>query len=62
MALFKRILCPLDFSEACRNALNYAKAFAEKFNSELVVMHVTASMSEAYTALMPDFPHFEMPR
>ena len=55
MKEFKRILCPLDFSEASSHAFQYAKAFAECFNAELVLLHVTPNVTEAYTALMPDF-------
>jgi nucleotide-binding universal stress UspA family protein len=58
MNLFKKILCPLDFSDASREALRYAKNFAETFDSELVLMHVSPNVAEAYTALMPDFPNF----
>ncbi|MFQ5771000.1 MAG: universal stress protein [bacterium] len=61
MNLFKKILCPVDFSEASRDALDHAKAFVETFNSELVLLHVAPSISEAYTALMPDFPTYGLP-
>ncbi|MFQ6113076.1 MAG: universal stress protein [bacterium] len=60
MELFKKILCPLDFSDASREAFRYAKAFANTFNSELVLLHVTPSISDAYTALMPDFPTYSL--
>ena len=56
---FTKILCPVDFSEASRLALQYAKAFSEGFESELTLLHVSPDMSAAYTALMPDFPTFE---
>lgn len=55
MQVFKKILCPLDFSDSSREAFNYAKVFAETFHSELIVLHVCPSMTEAYTALMPEF-------
>lgn len=58
MKLFKKILCPVDFSEASRGALNYAKSFARAFDSELVLLHVSPNMTEAYSALMPDFPSY----
>jgi nucleotide-binding universal stress UspA family protein len=58
MELFKKILCPLDFSEASHEAFSYAKAFANTFGSELVLLYVTPHISEAYTALMPDFPDY----
>ena len=56
MKVFKKILCPLDFSEPSRQAFQYAKAFAETFESELVLLHVSPNITEAYSALMPDFP------
>ncbi len=56
MRTFKRILCPLDFSEASRHAFQYAKAFAECFEAEPVLLHVSPNIAEAYTALMPEFP------
>ncbi len=58
MEYFRKILCPLDFSEASRPALEHAKVFAKAYKTELVLMHVTPTISEAYTALMPDFPSF----
>ncbi len=62
MELFKKILCPVDFSDASCEAFRYAKAFAHTFNSKLVLLHVTPSISDAYTALMPDFPDFGLSR
>ncbi len=56
MKNIKKILCPIDFSETSRAALEYAQTFVEFFNAELTLLHVVPSMAEAYTALMPDFP------
>ncbi len=36
----KKILVPVDFSEASEVALRYGKAFAEAFGAQLHVMHV----------------------
>jgi nucleotide-binding universal stress UspA family protein len=36
----KRILLPVDFSEASRKALHYAVSFAKQFNSEVLLLHV----------------------
>ncbi len=58
MKYFKKILCPVDFSEPSRNAFLYAKKIADAFESELVLLHVAPNITEAYTALMPDFPTF----
>ena len=59
MKLFRKILCPVDFSESSRNALQYARMFAHVFNSELELLHVSPNITEAYAALMPDFPSYE---
>jgi nucleotide-binding universal stress UspA family protein len=36
----KKILCPVDFSGTSSHATRYAVALAEKFDSELVLLHV----------------------
>jgi universal stress protein A len=36
----KRILAPVDFSEFSDRALRYALSFAQRFNAELVLVHV----------------------
>jgi len=38
--MFKSILCPLDFSDRSRGAARVARAFAHRFSSELLVLHV----------------------
>jgi nucleotide-binding universal stress UspA family protein len=38
--LFKRILCPTDFSPASRRSLQWALALAEEADAELCVLHV----------------------
>ena len=40
MPEFKRILFPVDFSDRCRGAARYATATAERFRSELLLLHV----------------------
>ncbi|MBX9850879.1 MAG: universal stress protein [Cytophagaceae bacterium] len=35
----KKILCPIDFSKAAMNALEYAFEIAKKFKSELILFH-----------------------
>lgn len=39
---FHRILCPIDFSEHSRHALQYAEAFAHWYDAELHAVHVLA--------------------
>ena len=48
----KKILCPVDFSITSSQALNYALAFAEKFDAEILLIHVVEIPT--YTSL--DFP------
>jgi nucleotide-binding universal stress UspA family protein len=38
--LFKRILCPMDFSESSYRALQYAMSLAQEADARLVVLHV----------------------
>jgi nucleotide-binding universal stress UspA family protein len=53
----QRILVPTDFSKHSENALKYAAAFAEKFGSELSLLHVVQDLAlfipEAVTAAPP---------
>ncbi|HET9217090.1 MAG TPA: universal stress protein [Terriglobia bacterium] len=45
MIPFRKILVPLDFSEPSKRALDYALAFATRFNAKLVVTHVIPEIS-----------------
>lgn len=40
MIPFRRILFPVDLSEPSRRAVPYVKAMAERFHSEVIVLHV----------------------
>lgn len=40
--LYKRILCPVDFSDASLNALKYATSMAQEADGQLTVLHVVA--------------------
>ncbi len=44
MLLFKRILCPTDFSEPSYKALQAADDLAKEFRSELILVHVLSPM------------------
>lgn len=46
MIAIKRILCPIDFLDLCRRALDHAIALARWYGSEISVLHV-------YTASLP---------
>jgi nucleotide-binding universal stress UspA family protein len=39
-AVFKRILCAVDFSDSSMHALNYAMSLAEEADARLTVLHV----------------------
>ena len=39
MPQIKRILFPVDFSEACRGAARYVEAFATHFKAEIMLLH-----------------------
>ncbi len=47
----KRILCPIDFSDFSRHALDYAMAFARWYRAEITALHV-------FTPLPPPGPAF----
>lgn len=40
LVIFKRILCPVDFSEASLHALAYGLSLAKEADAELVMLHV----------------------
>ena len=50
MIQLKRILVPTDFSEHSANAMKYACALAEKFSSELHLLHVLQDL----VAMVPE--------
>jgi len=54
--LFKRILCPVDFSECSMQALNYAMSLAQEADAHLTVLHVMAHemavTDDAYSAIL----------
>ena len=47
--LFKRIVCPVDFSEFSLHALKYAISMAQEADGQLTILHVVAHDFE-YTA------------
>ena len=40
--LYKRILCPVDFSDSSLHALKYAMSMAQEADGQLTVLHVVA--------------------
>jgi nucleotide-binding universal stress UspA family protein len=45
-----QILFPVDFSDRCRGAAHYVRAFARRFNSKVVVAHASAVQYSAFGA------------
>jgi nucleotide-binding universal stress UspA family protein len=62
MVEIKRILCPIDFSEFSRHALDQAHAIAEWYEAEITVLHVV-SVSRPLTpaAAMPEAAYVPLP-
>ncbi|MGD9159547.1 MAG: universal stress protein [Desulfobacteraceae bacterium] len=50
MLLFRKILCPTDFSEPSYMALNAADDLAKEFRSELIILHVISPIQAFPTA------------
>ena len=44
---FKKILAPVDFSEASKNGFNYAVRCAEQFGAELTLLYVLEPVPSA---------------
>jgi nucleotide-binding universal stress UspA family protein len=60
MIEIKRILIPTDFSDYSRYSLRYAKAFAQSFQAQLILMHccehsVLGAGTEAYHFSVPEY-------
>lgn len=47
----RKILCPVDFSECSRKAVDYARFLAQRFDSEVTLFHVWASPVSLYPEL-----------
>ena len=57
MIEIQRILCPIDFSEYSRHALDHAVALARWYGSTITVLHVFSTTPVA--AFAPGMPNFE---
>jgi len=40
MGFLAKILAPVEFSQRCAGAVGYAKTLADRFGSELMLLHV----------------------
>lgn len=56
VTLFKRILCPLDFSDASLRALDYALSLAREADADLILMHAIESLPESANWKMSSTP------
>jgi nucleotide-binding universal stress UspA family protein len=54
----KKILVPIDFSPASKNAFSYAVRFAEEFAAELTLLYVLAPAPSPSFAGIPGAPAF----
>jgi nucleotide-binding universal stress UspA family protein len=57
MIEIQRILCPIDFSDYSRHALDHAVALARRYESTITVLHVFSAVPVAVYA--PGMPGFE---
>jgi nucleotide-binding universal stress UspA family protein len=55
MPRLKKILVPVDYSDCSRVAMEYALFLAERFEAEIVVLHVAEiPLGEEHTVVKPD--------
>jgi nucleotide-binding universal stress UspA family protein len=58
-AIFRRILCPVDFSDASMRALEYALSMAQEADAHVILLHVLESSLDSAQAL--EASHFTVP-
>jgi nucleotide-binding universal stress UspA family protein len=51
---FTRIVCPVNFSDAARDAVQYAAAVAKAFSAELILVHVVENLPAGAGSTMDD--------
>lgn len=51
--MYRRILLPVDFSVRSREAADYARRLAERFNAALTFLHVVAPLEYEYSMIEP---------
>ncbi len=56
MKAFQHILVPIDFSEPSREALRYAVAIGEKFDSKITLLHVVQDIALMLPDAIPPSP------
>src|SRR5262245_21696760 len=61
MVEIRRILCPIDFSNASRHALEHAVAVARWYDSEVTALHVTCPAVLLQPMLFTELPKAALP-
>ena len=61
MTAIKRILCPTDFSECSRHALDHAAALAQWYGARITVLHVNELIPHSPTPWGPSSTMFPSP-
>lgn len=56
--LYRRILCPLDFSGASTHALRYALSLAQEADAQLTLLHVLESLPDEEPVSLPSVPDY----
>ena len=56
MIEFKRVLCPVDFSESSTRALAHAAALARWYDAQLTVLHVVPTFDPCRCEANSAFP------
>jgi universal stress protein A len=56
----QRILCPVDFSDRSRQAVEYARGFAETFQSEIHLLHVIEPIIYPIEYGVAPTPHLDL--
>lgn len=54
--MFRHILFPIDFSEHCKDAVPFVKAFARRFGAKVTLMHVVQIPSGWYGGIDAAYP------
>ncbi len=57
--IFKKILCPVDFSHCSLKAMDYGLSLAKETKAELFLLHVTEAL---HTETMTAYPDFDVAR
>ncbi len=60
MVQVRKILVPTDFSESAHNALSHARAYAARFEAEVVLMHVVETLAVGYASDLFPVPMAEV--